>query len=72
MTRKSKHEGRRTGRREFLKNVLVGSGAAVVAAAGGIAGAAPKSKQVAAEPKLQAQGYRVTPHILDYYKTAEF
>jgi nitrous oxide reductase len=72
MSEKRKRESRQSGRRKFLKGVLVGSGAAVVAVASGGAVAAPESKQAAVvEPKTQSQGYRVTPHILDYYKTAQ-
>ena len=72
MSNKRKRENRRTGRREFLKGVLVGSGAAVVAVASGSALGASESKQTAAvEPKPEFQGYHVTPHILDYYKTAK-
>ena len=73
MSEKRKNKARQTGRRKFLKGALVGSGAAVVAMASGNAVAAPESKQVATtEPKPQSQGYHVTPHILDYYKTAQF
>lgn len=71
MSNKRKRENRRTGRREFLKGVLVGSGAAVVAVASGSALGASESKQTAVEPKPESQGYHVTPHILDYYKTAQ-
>jgi nitrous oxide reductase len=61
-------------RREFLKGALVGGGAAVVAVASGGALAAPvDAKQTAsAQPEAQPQGYHVTPHILEYYKTAQF
>lgn len=71
MSNKRKREDRRTGRREFLKGVLVGSGAAVVAVASGGALGASEPKQAAVAPKPESQGYRVTPHILDYYKTAQ-
>ena len=61
-------------RREFLKGALVGSGAAVVAIASGGALAAPEDAKetAAARPKTEHQGYHVTPHILEYYKTAQF
>ncbi|MFL6648089.1 MAG: twin-arginine translocation signal domain-containing protein [Sulfurifustis sp.] len=60
-------------RREFLKGALAGSGAAVLAAVGGNAAAAPVPKQDAIpKPKQESQGYRETEHVRDYYKTAEF
>ena len=61
-------------RREFLKGALVGSGAAVVAIASGGAIAAPEEKQdtAPAQPKAGSQGYRVTPHVAEYYKKAQF
>jgi hypothetical protein len=61
---------KRTGRREFLRNVMVGGSAAMVALASGRAPAAPATPT--ATPKAASQGYHVTPHILDYYKAAQF
>lgn len=60
------------GRREFLKGALLGSGAAVVAAASGGALASTPEPEPAAEPKARPKGYRETAHIRDYYKTAQF
>jgi hypothetical protein len=71
MSMKSIDEGRQAGRREFLRNVLVGSSAAAVAIASGGAQAAPAPKP-AATPKAPSQGYHVTQHILDYYKSTQF
>jgi nitrous oxide reductase len=60
-------------RRGFLKGMLLGSGAAVVAIASGGAVAAPKPETgPAVEPKAGSQGYHETPHVRDYYKTAQF
>lgn len=61
-------------RRDFLKGALIGSGAAVVAIASGGAIAAPEDKEdsVTAQPKAGPQGYRVTPHVAEYYKKAQF
>lgn len=61
-------------RREFLKGALVGSGTAVVAIASGGAVAAheEKTENTAAAPKARPQGYRLTPHIAEYYKKAQF
>lgn len=61
-------------RREFLKGALVGSGAAVVAIASGgvIAAHEDKPESTAAAPKARSQGYRVTPHVAEYYKKAQF
>ncbi|HEY8555367.1 MAG TPA: formate dehydrogenase [Burkholderiales bacterium] len=58
-------------RREFLKGMLVGGGAAAVAIAGGAA-AAPEEERPAAQSDDRPKGYHVTPHILEYYKTAQF
>ncbi|HEX9811939.1 MAG TPA: formate dehydrogenase [Burkholderiales bacterium] len=60
-------------RREFLKGALIGSGAAAVAIASGATLAAPEKKEIPAAPaKPESQGYHVTAHVADYYKTAEF
>lgn len=60
-------------RREFMKGALIGSGAAAVAIAGAGAVAAPETKEaVPAQPKAGSQGYHETPHVLEYYKTAQF
>ena len=68
MSDESKHEARRG----FLKGMLIGSGAAVVAIASGGAAAAPKEEAgVAPEKKAGSEGYHETPHVLDYYKTAQ-
>jgi hypothetical protein len=67
MSNDSKHEARRG----FLKGMLIGSGAAVVAIASGGATAAPKEETGVAEKKVGSQGYRETAHVLDYYKTAQ-
>ncbi|MCB1788550.1 MAG: twin-arginine translocation signal domain-containing protein [Chromatiaceae bacterium] len=55
-------------RRKFLRDAGVSGGMAAVAAA--IPGAViAETGNDAAEQKA-AQGYRLTQHILDYYKTA--
>ncbi len=60
-------------RRQFLKGALIGSGAAAVAVASGAVVAAPEQKEKPAhKPKAQSQGYQETPHVLEYYKTAQF
>jgi len=69
MSDENKHEARR----DFLKNMLIGSGAAAVAIASGGAKAAPKEETAAVEKsKAGSQGYQETPHVQDYYKTAQF
>ena len=66
-------ETKRRKRREFLKGVLAGSGAAVVAATAGRAVAAPATSATDAAPtSKESRGYRVTEHIAEYYKTAQF
>ena len=72
MSEKVMGEGRQSGRRKFLKTALLGGGAAVVAAASGGAQAAPEPDTAVATAKPQPKGYHVTPHILEYYKTAQF
>ncbi len=60
-------------RRKFLKGALLGSGAAAVAIASGAAVAAPEKKErPARKAQAQSQGYQETPHVLEYYKTAQF
>lgn len=63
---------KQTGRRDFLKTALLGSGAAIVAAASGGTNAAPDNDKPGATPKAEPKGYHITPHILEYYKTAQF
>lgn len=60
-------------RRGFLKGALVGSGAAAVAIVSGGAVAAPDTKPSApAQAKPGSVGYHETPHVREYYKTAQF
>lgn len=55
-------------RRDFLRNTLaLGAGAAVAVAA---APALAVTEPDAAPAPLAQQGYHVTPHIHDYYRTA--
>ena len=60
-----------TGRRAFLKRAAVAGGAATVAVAGGaaVADIAPESPDKAA-PEQSSRGYRMTPHIAAYYRSA--
>ncbi len=54
-------------RRDFLQGAAaVGAGAAVLTASGSVVAATPESPDEQAKPK----GYRLTRHIIDYYKTA--
>ena len=59
-----------TSRRDFMRNMLVGGSAAAIAAFAG--GARAAETPATATPKVNAErpGYHVTPHILEYYKTA--
>lgn len=59
-----------TSRRDFMRNMLVGGSAAAIAAFAGGARAAQEPAAEATAPKAERPGYHVTPHILDYYKTA--
>lgn len=57
-------------RREFLRQcAVIGGSATVVAAAGGVAETAPEEP---AQPagREKPRGYRLTPHIRDYYEKA--
>ncbi len=57
-----------TTRREFLRGtVAAGAGATLLATLPGVAEAA--TEIVAAKPE-EKTGYRLTPHIAAYYKTA--
>ncbi|HID81405.1 MAG TPA: twin-arginine translocation signal domain-containing protein [Chromatiales bacterium] len=57
-----------TKRRQFLKNATtLSAGAAVVVASPGVIADAPEKEM---KKEVQAEGYRLTQHILDYYKTA--
>lgn len=61
------------GRRGFLKRVAVaGSAAGVAATAGGaIAASADTEREVVATPVApEPTGYRMTPHIEQYYRLA--
>lgn len=54
-------------RRKFLRDAgITGGAAAVAATAPGVALAEPTADGTAAEPD---EGYRLTQHILDYYKS---
>ncbi|NIM29365.1 MAG: formate dehydrogenase [Gammaproteobacteria bacterium] len=60
-----------SGRRTFLKRAAVAGGAATVAVAGGaaVADIAPESAGDTA-PSGSSKGYRMTPHIEAYYRSA--
>ena len=56
-------------RRAFLRGtVATGAGAAVAATVPGVAIAA--TSDTSPEPDTKQKGYRLTQHILDYYKSA--
>ena len=57
------------GRRAFLKRAAVAGGAATVAGAGAVADMAPEPARGAA-PEQGSKGYRMTPHIEAYYRSA--
>jgi len=72
MSEKRVTPNRRKDRRAFLKNVLIGGGAAAVTLASGNVAATPEQKPNAVQAKPESQGYHVTPHIEQYYKVADF
>ena len=58
-----------TDRRRFLKTTAaaaVATGTAALIPEAAVAGAAEASK-----PEQKPEGYRVTPHVLDYYRSAK-
>ncbi|HSD96375.1 MAG TPA: twin-arginine translocation signal domain-containing protein [Sulfuricaulis sp.] len=61
--------GRSKSRREFLKDVLLGGGVTAVALLTRDVVAQPQP-EAEAVPIPESKGYRVTPHIQDYYRTA--
>jgi hypothetical protein len=66
---KQKDKQTSESRRAFLRGtVATGAGAAVAATVPGVAVAA--TSDTSPEPDTKQKGYRLTQHILDYYKTA--
>ncbi|HJV96651.1 MAG TPA: twin-arginine translocation signal domain-containing protein [Albitalea sp.] len=65
----SSESGRTQSRREFLKNVVLGGGATAVALMTREVAVPPQPEPEAAK-QPESQGYRVTPHIEHYYRTA--
>lgn len=66
-----KHDDKQSklSRRTFLRGTLAsGAGAAVAATVPGIATA--DSSETSVNSDAKEKGYRLTKHILDYYKTA--
>jgi len=58
-------------RRAFLqKSCLTAAGSVALGAAAGQALAASEQTAPSAPKQPQAKGYRLTRHVLDYYKTA--
>lgn len=63
--------GRTKGRREFLKNMMLGGGAAAVALITARETVTPPQPEPEAAKQPESKGYRVTPHIEHYYRTAD-
>ena len=58
-----------TDRRRFLKTTVatgIAAGTAALLPEAAVAGAAEASK-----PEQKREGYRVTPHVRDYYRSAK-
>lgn len=64
----SKSQNRRDSRRSFLRKGVVVSGGLAGAAA--LPGEALAAAEQAPEQKTQKEGYRLTEHIAEYYKSA--
>jgi len=61
-----------TDRRALLKGLAV-AGTAATAAAAGAATVVTRTEQPAAtESAPQSKGYRLTPHVQEYYRKARF
>ncbi len=57
-----------TGKRDFMKkSALAGAGVVATAVVGGEAAAAAADDDVQVK---QNKGYQMTPHVLEYYKSA--
>lgn len=65
MDRQSKHT---PSRRNFLLAVGAGS---VAAAAAVITGGSPPSQESSVKDKSSGQGYQLTEHVRNYYRTAQ-
>ena len=68
MKRRSLSAAPTGGRRRFLKEMATAGGAAALAATAGSAAAAVPSQEVASG--AERSGYRESPHVRQYYKTA--
>ncbi|MFA7096385.1 MAG: twin-arginine translocation signal domain-containing protein [Gammaproteobacteria bacterium] len=67
--RRSYKTGLQQDRREFLKRMAVVGGAAALGGAAGNQLAAAR-EEPPAPAALEKKGYRLTPHIQEYYRTA--
>ncbi len=67
MTRQSRTKTK--GRRHFLKTLAAAGGATAAVAVSGQAAASPE--QAPAPEAAEDRGYRETPHIRKYYRTAK-
>lgn len=61
-----------SGRRGFLKGVVVAGSAAAVTAVSTTSATAAQKKEGPASAGAETTGYRETPHILEYYEKARF
>lgn len=61
-----------TSRRDFLRRSVIGGAgaAAAIATTGSVSAAADTPPANAEQATTESTGYRLTPHIRDYYKTA--
>ena len=59
-------------RRNLLKGFAVAGTAVTAAAAGAASVATQEVEQAAASATPEAKGYRLTPHVAEYYRKARF
>ncbi len=62
----------RANRRSLLKGLAVAGTAATAAAAGAATIVAPDSEPEATTTPPRSEGYRLTPHVAEYYRKARF
>ncbi len=59
-------------RRSFMKGLAAAGGAVALGGLAGPTNAAGEEASAKTGRKSNANGYRETPHILDYYRTLQF
>ena len=66
---KNKSQPKDQERREFIKKSTLVGAAVATASMASTAAIAEVSEEIAAKPSQK--GYQLTPHVMDYYKSAD-